>query len=59
MCSIADMRWYICKVNYDLFNYGFFLSFIFISGGDDSNNMLNTQCVEDTNQRQVHLYKEI
>ncbi|XP_009882606.1 PREDICTED: putative ankyrin repeat domain-containing protein 31 [Charadrius vociferus] len=38
-----------------LFNSGFFLSFIFISGGGNSKNMLNTKSIEDTNPRQISL----
>ncbi|XP_071281323.1 ankyrin repeat domain-containing protein 31 [Agelaius tricolor] len=29
-----------------------------VAGGDDSKNMLNTQCVEDTNQHQISLQTE-
>lgn len=48
----------VCKELWSLFNSGFFLSFIFISGGGNSKKMLNTKSIEDTNPRQVHLYKE-
>ncbi|XP_074022434.1 ankyrin repeat domain-containing protein 31 [Numenius arquata] len=43
------------KKLWSLFNSDFFLSFIFISGRDDSKNILNTQSVEDRNLHQISL----